>query len=104
MPRAASATQIIGIACRPILASVERWPPHCWDSPSFIPAGTSTAQFSLVLGLWFIAETGLWLFIVAWPAGHGARWLHRPAVQRWLSRLTGVVLIGFGIRLVADSR
>jgi RhtB (resistance to homoserine/threonine) family protein len=72
--------------------------------PAFIPAGTSTAQFSLVLGLWFIAETGLWLFIVAWLAGHGARWLHRPSVQRWLSRFTGVVLIGFGVRLVTESR
>jgi len=72
--------------------------------PAFIPAGASTAQFSLVLGLWFIAETGLWLFIVAWLAGHGARWLHRQAVQRWLSRFTGVVLIGFGIRLVTESR
>jgi threonine/homoserine/homoserine lactone efflux protein len=72
--------------------------------PAFIPAGVSTAQFSLVLGLWFIAETGLWLFVVAWLAGHGARWLHRPAVQRWLGRVTGVVLIGFGIRLVTESR
>jgi len=72
--------------------------------PAFIPAGTSTAQFSLVLGLWFIAETGLWLFIVAWLAGYGARWLHRQAVQRWLSRLTGVVLIGFGIRLATEAR
>jgi threonine/homoserine/homoserine lactone efflux protein len=72
--------------------------------PAFIPAGVSTAQFSLVLGLWFIAETGLWLFVVAWLAGHGAHWLHRPAVQRWLGRVTGVVLIGFGIRLVTESR
>jgi RhtB (resistance to homoserine/threonine) family protein len=72
--------------------------------PAFIPAGVPTAQFSLVLGLWFIAETGLWLFVVAWLAGHGAHWLHRPAVQRWLGRVTGVVLIGFGIRLVTESR
>ncbi len=72
--------------------------------PAFIPAGASAAQFSLVLGLWFIAETGFWLAVVAWLAGCGAQWLQRPAPQRWLSRFTGVVLIGFGIRLATAAR
>jgi threonine/homoserine/homoserine lactone efflux protein len=72
--------------------------------PAFIPAGVSTAQFSLVLGLWFIVETGLWLAVVAWLAARGARWLQRPAVQRWLGRFTGAVLIGFGIRLATAAR
>jgi threonine/homoserine/homoserine lactone efflux protein len=72
--------------------------------PAFIPAGVSTAQFSLVLGLWFIVETGLWLAVLAWLVGRGARWLQRPAVQRWLGRFTGVVLIGFGLRLATEAR
>jgi threonine/homoserine/homoserine lactone efflux protein len=72
--------------------------------PAFIPAGVSAVRFSLVLGLWFIAETGLWLAVVAWLASCGARWLQRPAAQRWLGRVTGVVLIGFGIRLATESR
>lgn len=72
--------------------------------PAFIPAGVSAARFSLVLGLWFMVETGLWLAIVAWLADRGVRWLRRPAAQRWLGRFTGVVLIGFGLRLVTSSR
>jgi threonine/homoserine/homoserine lactone efflux protein len=72
--------------------------------PAFIPAGVAAAQFSLALGLWFIAETGLWLAIVAWLTGCGAGLLRRPAAQRWLGRVTGVVLIGFGIRLAAQAR
>jgi threonine/homoserine/homoserine lactone efflux protein len=72
--------------------------------PAFIPAGAAAAQFSAVLGLWFIAETGLWLAIVAWLAGLGAGWLQRPAAQHWLGRVTGVVFIGFGIRLAAQAR
>jgi len=72
--------------------------------PAFIPAGEAAAQFSLVLGLWFIAETGLWLAIVAWLTGIGAGWLRRPAAQRWLGRVTGVVFIGFGIRLATQAR
>ena len=72
--------------------------------PAFVPAGASTAEFSLVLGVWFIAETGLWLAVVAWLAGRGVRWLRRPGVQRWIERVTGLVLIGFGLRLATESR
>jgi threonine/homoserine/homoserine lactone efflux protein len=72
--------------------------------PAFVPAGASASQFSLGLGAWFIAETGLWLAVVAWLADRGVRWLRRPAVQRWLERVTGIVLIGFGLRLATESR
>jgi len=72
--------------------------------PAFVPAGASASRFSLVLGAWFIAETGLWLAVVAWLADRGVRWLRRPAVQRWLERITGIVLIGFGLRLATESR
>jgi threonine/homoserine/homoserine lactone efflux protein len=72
--------------------------------PAFVPATASAAEFSLVLGLWFIAETGLWLAVVAWLADRGVRWLRRPAVQRWIERVTGIVLIGFGLRLATESR
>jgi threonine/homoserine/homoserine lactone efflux protein len=72
--------------------------------PAFVPVGASAAEFSLVLGIWFIAETGLWLAVVAWLADRGVRWLRRPAVQRWIERVTGIVLIGFGLRLATESR
>jgi threonine/homoserine/homoserine lactone efflux protein len=72
--------------------------------PAFVPAGASKSQFSLVLGAWFIAETVLWLAVVAWLADRGVRWLRRPRVQRWLERITGIVLIGFGLRLATESR
>jgi threonine/homoserine/homoserine lactone efflux protein len=72
--------------------------------PAFVPAGASAPRFSLVLSAWFIAETGLWLAVVAWLADRGVRWLRRPTVQRWLERITGIVLIGFGLRLATESR
>jgi threonine/homoserine/homoserine lactone efflux protein len=72
--------------------------------PAFVPARTSAVEFSLALGVWFIAETGLWLAVVAWLADRGVRWLRRPAVQRWIERVTGIVLIGFGLRLATESR
>ena len=72
--------------------------------PAFIPAGASAAEFSLALAIWFIAATGLWLAVVAWLADRSVRWLRRPAVQRWIERVTGIVLIGFGLRLATESR
>jgi threonine/homoserine/homoserine lactone efflux protein len=72
--------------------------------PGFIPAGAPAPLFPLGLGLWFIAETGAWLVALAWMAARGAGWLRRSTVQRWLERVTGVALIGFGLRLAAQAR
>ncbi len=72
--------------------------------PGFIPAGESTAMFSLTLGLWFVVETGLWLATVVWMVTRGVGWLRRTTVQRWIERATGAVLIGFGLRLATEAR
>ena len=72
--------------------------------PGFIPAGSPAPLFPLVLGLWFIAETGAWLATLAWMAARGASWLRRSTVQRWLERVTGIALIGFGLRLATQAR
>jgi threonine/homoserine/homoserine lactone efflux protein len=72
--------------------------------PGFIPAGAPAPLFPLALGLWFIAETGAWLATLAWMAARGAGWLRRSTVQRWLERVTGVALIGFGLRLATQAR
>jgi threonine/homoserine/homoserine lactone efflux protein len=72
--------------------------------PAFIPAGTSVREFSLALGIWFALETGVWLTALVWMVQRGAGWLTRPGIQRRLERLTGLVLIGFGIRLATEAR
>lgn len=72
--------------------------------PGFTPARVPVTLFTLGLGLWFVAETGAYLAVLAWMVARGADWLRRSTVQRWLERATGVVLIGFGIRLATESR
>jgi len=72
--------------------------------PGFIPAGVSVGQFSLLLGGWFALETGIWLAVVVWMVVRAVGWLRRPQVQRRLERLTGLVLIGFGVRLATEQR
>jgi threonine/homoserine/homoserine lactone efflux protein len=72
--------------------------------PGFIPAGQSAMVSSFLLGMWFVAETGLWLAALVWMATRGVGWLRHSAAQRWLERATGVVLIGFGVRLATEAR
>jgi threonine/homoserine/homoserine lactone efflux protein len=72
--------------------------------PGFMPPGVSVREFSFVLGIWFVIETGIWLSAMVWMVGRGVSWFRRPKIQRRLERLTGLVLIGFGLRLATESR
>jgi threonine/homoserine/homoserine lactone efflux protein len=72
--------------------------------PGFIPHGTSVRGFSLLLGVWFALETGVWLITLVWMTDRGVGWLRRPGIQRRLERLTGLVLVGFGVRLAIETR
>ncbi|SLF47700.1 lysine exporter protein LysE/YggA [Mycobacteroides abscessus subsp. abscessus] len=72
--------------------------------PGFVPATeASRPGFALLLGAWFVVEAGAWLACVAWLVSRGTDWLHKP--NRWiyhLERITGLVLISFGIRLAIE--
>ncbi|WP_033432417.1 LysE family translocator [Saccharothrix syringae] len=72
--------------------------------PGFVPAGEAVGPFSAALGLAFAVETGLWLVALSWMAVRGVHWLRRPPVRRVLDRVTGVLFIGFGVRLITDLR
>jgi threonine/homoserine/homoserine lactone efflux protein len=58
----------------------------------------------LALGGLFVAMTLAWLSCYAIFAARMSRLLTRPSVRAALDRLTGVVLIGFGLRLVLERR
>ena len=67
--------------------------------PAFIPHGASVGGISVLFGAMFVVETAAWFALLLWLVGRGASWLHQPRMQRRLERVTGVVLIGFGVRL-----
>ncbi len=72
--------------------------------PGFVPAGAPVGATAALLGALFVVETGLWLAVLVWLVGRGTGWLNRRDVRRWLDRATGVVLIGFGVRVAAEAR
>jgi RhtB (resistance to homoserine/threonine) family protein len=72
--------------------------------PGFVPTGAPVGTTAALLGALFVVETALWLVVVVWLVGRGTGWLRRRGVRRWLDRVTGVVLIGFGVRVAAEVR
>ena len=58
----------------------------------------------LVLGAIFVAMTVVWLLAYTVAAARAAQMLMRPRVRATLDRVTGVVLIGLGLRLAVERR
>ncbi|MBV8941004.1 MAG: LysE family translocator [Solirubrobacterales bacterium] len=72
--------------------------------PQFIGSGRSVLLPFLLLGGVFVAMTLVWLSAYALVAARASTLLQRPRVKRALDRLTGVILIGFGLRLATEHR
>ncbi len=72
--------------------------------PQFVPAGVSVAPFvALLVGI-HAAEGIVWLSLLVLATRPLATLLRRPAIARGLDRLTGLVLIGFGLRIALEHR
>ena len=46
----------------------------------------------------------IWLGGLVVVIGQGKRWIEKLSVQFWLSRVSGLILIGLGVRLVLTER
>ncbi|WP_158607842.1 LysE family translocator [Nocardia panacis] len=70
--------------------------------PAFVPAGATSLTF-FALGGVFLAESIVWLGVLVWVADRAALWLRRATIRRRADRITGTIMIGFGIRLLAEA-
>ncbi|MFC4049714.1 LysE family translocator [Actinomadura syzygii] len=72
--------------------------------PQFVPDGWSVpvvlVGFSV---LWALIDLA-WYAVVVWLVGAAKRVLGRPVVRRRLDQVSGVVLVGLGVRLAAETR
>ncbi|MCA2188815.1 LysE family translocator [Nonomuraea cavernae] len=72
--------------------------------PQFVPPGQNIPLTLVVLAVvWVLVDT-LWYGLLVWAAGAAKAFLARPRVRRRLERISGVVLIGLGVRLAVESR
>ena len=58
----------------------------------------------LLLGLVFCSMTLLWLSLYAAAVARAGDFLRRSRVRAWLDRITGAVLVAFGVRLATGAR
>lgn len=71
--------------------------------PAFVPAGYPVGATSLLFGAIYVAETVLYFAVLLLLVGRITTWMRNPTIWRRLDRVTGVVLVGFGIRLATES-
>jgi threonine/homoserine/homoserine lactone efflux protein len=72
--------------------------------PQFVPVGANVALFSFALACIHVTLGTVWFAILIAATTPLNRQLRRPAVVQMLDRMTGVVFIGFGVKLALSSR
>lgn len=70
--------------------------------PQFLPAGINPLAGALALGAIHIGEGFAWLTVVVLAVNRARGWLTRPGVRRRLEQFTGLVFLGFGLKLALD--
>ena len=72
--------------------------------PQFVEPGPSATLQSLLLATIFVSLGLVWLTTYALIATAAADRLRGPTFRRALSAITGVVMVGLGLRLATESR
>jgi len=72
--------------------------------PQFIGPGQPVFLTSILLAALFALIVTIWLAIYVLILAKAGKIFRRPAVRRTMERITGVVLVGLGIRLALEQR
>ncbi|MCV3210635.1 LysE family translocator [Mesorhizobium sp. YC-39] len=72
--------------------------------PQFVPPGGESFAALLGLGAVFAVMTFVWLTLYATVVAKAGDFLRRPSIRRVIEGVTGVVLIGLGIRIATEHR
>ena len=71
--------------------------------PGFVPAGQSVGWITLGFGLWYAVLTALYFAALVAISTTVATWMGTARIRRRLDALTGLVLVGFGLRLATEA-
>jgi len=72
--------------------------------PQFVPPGGENFLALLSLGTVFAVMTFSWLALYAAVVAKAGDFLRRPQIRRTIEGITGMLLIGLGIRIAAEHR
>jgi threonine/homoserine/homoserine lactone efflux protein len=72
--------------------------------PQFLPTGSTTVGWGMVLAGIHVGIGLVWLPILVWLATRARQLLLRERVRLWLDRVTATVLVGLGVKVALDAR
>jgi threonine/homoserine/homoserine lactone efflux protein len=72
--------------------------------PQFVPPGQESFAALLGLGAVFAVMTFTWLALYATVVAKAGDFLRRPSIRRVIEGVTGMLLIGLGIRIATEHR
>ncbi|HEX8229507.1 MAG TPA: LysE family translocator [Chloroflexia bacterium] len=72
--------------------------------PQFMSPGDPVIARSVLMGLIHAAEGIIWLMLYAYFLTRLSAVMNRPGVRRNIERVTGLLLVGLGVRLVWEKR
>jgi threonine/homoserine/homoserine lactone efflux protein len=72
--------------------------------PQFVPQGAPVPATLVVFSVLWTLIDAVWYLGIVWLVGRVRGVLERPRVRRRLERISGVVLVGLGVRLAAETR
>jgi threonine/homoserine/homoserine lactone efflux protein len=70
--------------------------------PQFVAPGQELLPRLLLLGLIFAVIGWTWMNVYGLLVTRIRDFITAPRVRQWMERVTGVVLLGFGVRLAAE--
>ncbi len=71
--------------------------------PQFVDAGTSTLVPFLLMGITYTVLTAVWFLFYVLLLNQISAFMKQPKAQAVMEGITGVVLIGFGIKLAMEK-
>lgn len=72
--------------------------------PQFVKTGENATQHLIIMGVIYTLLSISWFFIYVFFINYLREWLLAPKVQKFMDKATGLVLIGFGLKLALDKQ
>ncbi|MBX9967669.1 LysE family translocator [Priestia aryabhattai] len=71
--------------------------------PQFVQSDQNVTLQLLLMGITYTVLAITWFFAFVFFINYLRKWLTTPSVQRFMDKATGVVLIGFGLKLAFEK-
>ncbi|GKU82977.1 LysE family translocator [Niallia sp. NCCP-28] len=72
--------------------------------PQFMKTGENATGQLMIMGIIYTFLSVFWFFVYVFFINYLCEWLMSPKVQRTMDKATGLVLIGFGLKLVLHKQ